>query len=154
MASISPREFKRRIRQAKAELEQQRKSFALKMALDGLALLKQRIQGRGLNSEGSRFKPYTKEYAKYGRQEKGYQSNYVDFTRTGRLFASIVAKVVNDGKGKTAVEIAPRDAENQKKVDGAFRKRGNILEWSRQEVDFVRKANNLRVERIINKIFQ
>lgn len=154
MASISPREFKRRIRAARLEIEQQRKPFALQMALDGLALLKQRIQGRGLNSKGARFKPYTKEYAKYGRQEKGYQTNYVDFTRTGRLFASIVAKVVKDGKGKTTVEIAPRDAENQKKVDGAVRKRGNILEWSKQEIDFVEKANNLRIQKIVNKIFQ
>lgn len=154
MASISPQEFKRRIEKAQQELESQRKPFVLKMLLDTIAIIKRRIQTSGTNSQGKPFAPYNPIYAIRGRQEKGFQSAYVDFTRSGRLWASIIPKIVGEKEGSTTGEIGPRDRENQDKVNGAFKKRGNILLPTKAETDIIQKANNLRVQRIIESVFE
>ena len=154
MASISPQEFKRRIQKAQRELEEQRKPFVLRMLLDTIAIIKQRVQTSGTNSQGKPFAPYNPIYAIRGRQEKGFQSSFVDFTRSGRLWASIIPKIVDEKDGTTTGEIGARDRENQDKVNGAFKKRGNILRPTKAEIDIIQKANNLRVQRIIESVFE
>lgn len=43
---------------------------------------------KGNDVDGISFKPYNKLYAKE-RQKKGYQTNFVDLTRTGSMMASL-----------------------------------------------------------------
>jgi hypothetical protein len=57
--------------------------------------LKFRITSRtqqGLDGDGVPFKPYSAAYAR-AREKAGYQSDFVDLTRTGSMFASLTYDV-------------------------------------------------------------
>ena len=142
MATI--RDFINRIKQAKAELIANREADALRIAFDQIALVKLRIQQSGQSASGGAFLPYTPSYAKQ-RKEAGYQVGFVDFTRTGRLFASISPRVESSDIFSATVVIQPDTEEGKKILQGLSNKRGNILEPSPQELEIVRAANRRRI---------
>ena len=145
-------EYKRNLREARLRLAAERPREALRITLDLMALVKLRIQTSGRDSNERRFAPYTGQYAKYGRQRKGYQSQYVDFTRTGRLWASVVPRVARNTSAATEILVAPRDAENAAKLAGQVAKRGNILIPTEQELEAARAANLERIARIFQNL--
>lgn len=111
------------------------------------ALIKLRIQGSGENFQGSKFTPYTPGYATQ-RQKKGFQIGYVDFTRTGRLWASVYPDV--DGSGaKYTIVISAHGVDNIRKVEGSEKKRGNILRPSQDELNLASQANEARVRKYL-----
>ena len=133
-------------------LNQTRDEDAIKAGFNAAALVKARVQRSGENYLGEQFSPYTQDYAKYGRTAKGYQDAYVDFTRTGQLMKSIGVEVSDRGKDFTTVAIRPDNPIDQKKVDGAFKKRGNILLLSEKEREIISKNFlRLRQERMENE---
>lgn len=148
---MTDKEFIAAIRAARAELQETLPAEALRMAQDGLTLTKGRVQRSGINAEGQSYEGYSPIYAKYGRLALGYQADYVDFTRRGRMWASIQPFLIESRPNYVEVEIKAADDENQTKLNGQFAKRGNILEWDEQTVEAVRAANNLRVEKILQK---
>lgn len=150
---IASRDFVEALKKAREEARQQRPAFTLKMALDTLALIKLRIQGSGQDFEGAPFADYNPIYAKYGREKKGYQSSFVDFTRQGRMWANIVPQVVEATPMKVVVETGAQDDENRAKLAGQVKKRGNILTPSADEVRMVRDANVQRIQNIFKKYF-
>lgn len=142
MATI--RDLLNRVRQAKAELIANREADALRIAFDQIALVKLRIQTRGEKAEGGAFLPYTPDYAKQ-RQKAGYQVGFVDFTRTGRLMASISPRIQSSDIFSATVVIEPDNDEGKKILQGLSGKRGNILQPSAQELEIIRAANRRRI---------
>lgn len=150
---IASKDFIQQLKKAREEIRQNRPAESLKMALDVLALMKLRIQGKGEDFEGNPFVGYNPIYAKYGRERQGYQSGYVDFTRKGRMWANISPSIIENTVTRTVVETGARDQENQKKLAGQVKKRGNILTPSDSERNMVAAANAARVRRIFQTYF-
>jgi hypothetical protein len=149
--AISSRQYKANIRAAIKKLNSERPREALRIVQDLSTLIKFRIQGTGQNAEGVQFEDYTPEYAIYGRQRQGYQSEYVDFTRTGRLWASVQPQVIAAEATRTVIDLGPTGQENILKAAGQVRKRGNIITPSKEEIEIARGANNDRVLKVINE---
>lgn len=133
-----------RLRQIKHDLTANREADATRIALDQIALTKLRIQTKGQNSENQPFSPYVPTYAKQ-RQKAGYQVGYVDFTRTGRMWAAVRPFVVKSSVFSATIEIRGADQRAQDIIAGARPKRGNILQPSREEIELSREANRQRV---------
>lgn len=133
-----------RIRQIKANLISDRENEALRISFDQLALTKLRIQTKGQNSNEQPFAPYVPAYAK-DRQKAGYQVGYVDFTRTGRMFAAVRPRVESSTVFSATVVIEGTDQRSRDIIAGAAKKRGNILLPSRAEIELTRQANRQRI---------
>lgn len=133
-----------RIRQIKSNLINDRENEALRIAFDQLALTKLRIQTKGQNFNEQPFAPYVPAYAKE-RQAAGYQVGYVDFTRTGRMWAAVRPRVESSSIFSATVVIEGADQRSKDIIAGAAKKRGNILQPSKSEIEFVRQANRERV---------
>lgn len=137
-----------RIRQIKADLIANREAEVLRIALDQLALTKLRIQTKGQAHTGSAFAPYVPQYAK-SRGKAGYQTQYVDFTRTGRLWANIAPVVVDSNVFSATVQVGAQDLRGQNILKGAEKKRGNIVRPSAAEIELTRKANRERIKKYL-----
>ncbi len=133
-----------RIRQIKQNLISDRENEAIRIAFDQLALTKLRIQTKGQNFREQPFAPYTPGYAKE-RAGAGYQVGYVDFTRTGRLWAAVRPRIESSNVFSATVVIEGSDQRSRDIIAGAVRKRGNILQPSAAEIQFVRDANRQRI---------
>lgn len=135
-----------RIRQVKHNLETARESEATRIVLDQIALTKLRVQTKGQNSDNAAFSPYVPTYAKE-RKKAGYQVGYVDFTRTGRMWAAVRPYTVSVSVFSATIGVT---AANQRAFDiiaGARPKRGDITAPSKAEIDLSRKANLERVRK-------
>lgn len=133
-----------RIREIKQNLINDREAEVLRIALDQLALTKLRIQTKGQNFNEQPFAPYTPAYKK-NRQAAGYQVGYVDFTRTGRLWANVQPRIVASNIFSATVQIEGQEQRSKDIIRGAERKRGNILQPSKAEIELTRQANRRRV---------
>ena len=139
-----------RMEQRIERLFESRTTEGLRIASDMLALVQLRVQSSGQNYQGSQFAPYTTQYSKT-RQKAGYQTNYVDFTRTGEMWRNIRPEVIRNSRSETTIEITARTQRNQDILRGARGKRGNILLPSESEIDTVREANRKRVLNILTE---
>lgn len=135
-----------RIREIRQALIDNREREVLLIALDQLALTKLRIQTKGESFENRPFAPYVPAYAKE-RQASGYQVGFVDFTRTGRLWANIQPRISESSAFSATVVIEGNEQRSKDIVAGAAKKRGNILQPSKEEIEFTRQANRRRVLR-------
>ena len=129
-----------RIRQIKQNLINDRENEALRISFDQLALTKLRIQTKGQNSNEQPFAPYVPAYAK-DRQKAGYQVGYVDFTRTGRMFAAVRPRVESSTVFSATVVIEGTDQRSRDIIAGAAKKRGNILLPSKAEIELTRQGS-------------
>ena len=149
-------EFIRLTKDQLRQLEQNRPAECLRIALDLLALVRLRIQTTGTDYTGKRFAPYDPSYAVYGRQARGYQSNFVDFTRTGQLWASIRPEIIEATPERVVVEIKSRTSDKQQILDsqaGRPRRdpRGNILIPSEGERAQLNAWNTARIAKYTSK---
>ncbi len=129
-----------------AEMSANRDRDVLTISLEAKALMQLRIQETGYNFQERPFSPYTPAYGR-NRKKAGYQTEYVDFTRTGNLWANVRPEVVESTETMSVVEITARDSSNQAKLQGAVKKRGNIILLSSKEVDLLFQLNEERVRR-------
>lgn len=134
-----------RIRQIKADITNNREADALRIAFDLSALIKLRIQTSGQNADGSAFAPYVPPYAK-SRAKAGYQVGFVDYTRTGRMFAAVRPRVESSNVFSATVVIEGGDQRSKDIIAGAVKKRGNILRASAEEIALAKEANRERVQ--------
>ena len=116
-----------------------------------LAQVKRRIQTTGVDYEGSQYKGYSKIY-KVERAGDGYQVNYFDMTRTGRLWNSINPVVERDGRFNTIAVLKARDKNNDEKLRGNLGIRPNILRPSKTELAFAVKVWRDRALEQLNEI--
>lgn len=143
---MNARDYIRNLRARLEALEAARPAETLRITLDLVALVKLRVQTRGENFRETPFAPYTSGYARQ-RAKAGYQVGYVDFTRTGRLWASVRPEVVKNEPGRTLIQVTARTADDQDKLRGARRKRGNILLPSEKEIEIARRSNRERIRK-------
>jgi hypothetical protein len=136
-----------KIRQNLADLRANRERELQIIGADLSTLIKLRIQGSGENYLNTKFSPYTPGYARQ-RAKKGFPTDKVDFTRTGRMFASVYPDTDKNPSGVVVV-ITAHGRDNLDKVEGAQKKRGNILRPSQEELDLAEQANNERVLKYI-----
>lgn len=137
-----------RVRQIKADIIKNREAEVLKMALDGLALVKLRIQTKGQSADGPQFAPYVPSYAAE-RKKAGYQIGFVDYTRTGQFWASVRPQVETSNIFKTVVVIGATNARGSEILKGAEPKRGNLLQFSKDEIKLLEEMNQRRVAKYI-----
>lgn len=135
-----------RIRQIKHDLTANREADATRIVLDQIALTKLRVQTRGESSEGTPFAPYVPAYKK-SRAKAGYQVGYVDFTRTGQMWAAVRPVVVSSSVFSATVEIQAANQRARDIIAGARPKRGNIVHPSRAEIELSRRANSERIRK-------
>lgn len=138
-------------RQYRGRLEQWRANRAAELLRIGVSLagqIKLRISETGRDSEGQAFPDYVPAYKKT-RARLGFQVEYVDFTRSGALFRDVNAYEVQEDGDRATVAITARRGENQDKLRGAVRKRGNILVPSQQELDIAVAAYEERRRKIL-----
>ena len=130
---------------------------ALEASLDGLGLIKTRVINKGEDHKGGKFKAYSdKPLPKFfftGRSKPGsdvaerkiekgkgfpasykdwreannLQTKFKDFKFTGRMWTSIVPKVIRQEPTKTTVEINATSEEERKKVQWMTEQQGNFL---------------------------
>ena len=146
---MTPREYISLMRGNLEAMNANRDQEVMIIAFDLTALVKQRVQTSGLDSSEQPFSPYTPEYAKY-RAKGGYQVGYVDFTVSGRLWASIRPRVIRSDKYSTTIEVTTRDEHNQDILKGASIKRGNIIYPSLTEIGIAAQANRERIQKYLS----
>lgn len=129
-------EYIEKIKRLSATIQNDRPRIALAASFDLSATIKLRIQEDGQNYNNQPFSPYTPQYAKV-RNRQGYQTEKVDFTKTGRLMANTFPRVTANSQDQTIIEIAPTSAAEIAKLRGQIRKRGNILRPSQQEINAI-----------------
>jgi len=148
---MTPQEYKRRVAEVRKRLHEERPAETLRVANELLTQVKERIIGSGRNYQGNPFASYNPIYAKR-RDEAGRQTQYVDFEFTGRMWASIRPEVTLNTPTTTEVTIKASNQGDQDKLNGQFRKRGNILRPTEQEIEFARQANADRIRELIQRI--
>lgn len=137
-----------RIQQIRHDLTANREADVTRIALDQLALIKLRIQTRGESAAGTPFVPYVPSYSER-RKKAGYQVGYVDFTRTGRMWANVGPLVVSSSIFSATVVLTGSEQRTQDIIAGAQKKRGNILQPSRDEIELMRRANRERIRKYL-----
>lgn len=146
----SIRDYIAELRKRKALLQANRRKECERIVLDAKALVQLRIQTSSENASGSQFEDYNPIYAVHGRKEKGYQAERFDFTRTGVAWRSILPVTVEESNNTIHVDLLPRDQKNRDKLNGQFRKRGNILLLSAEEIRILQEANRERILKYLN----
>lgn len=132
------------------ELKRTLAEDALKAGLDAAALIKSRVQQDGQDSDNQAYEAYTPDYSR-SRAKAGYQVAQVDFTRTGKMWASFRPAIVSETDTSVSVELGFGNAEDQTKANGQTRKRGNIAAISAEEEQIIL---NGFVQRRVNKLLQ
>jgi hypothetical protein len=145
------KEYNDRLKNVALEIRKTKARRGLAVALRVLALVKDRIQRTGENSEGQQFEDYVTAYSQR-RKKDGYQVAYVDFTRTGRLWNKITPQVIKEDDKSVNVEVRARDQRNQDKLDGQFRKRGNILLPNEEEEAFATELARNQILEILDSV--
>lgn len=148
---MSPEEYKAAIDRTIQEVEARNREQTLRIGFDLTTAIKLRIQRSGIDSEGKPLAPYTDKYKKYGRRRLGYQDRYVDLTREGAMWRSVRPHLVETEGAKTQVEIRASDQANQDKINGQFKKRGNVLKPSKAELEKSARANQAWINDIMAK---
>lgn len=140
-----------RFRNSISEIQKSKTKRAIGVAMSVLAQTKKRIQDTGEDYQGLLYAPYTEKY-KSTRKDDGFQVEYVDFTRTGRLWNSINPFIERDERFFTVVVLRPRDEKNQNKLKGLAENRGNILTPSSDELKLAIQIWEKGALKLLNKI--
>lgn len=143
-------EFRDRLSGSYAEFVANAATDCFVIASQIKALVAFRIQTRGYSFEEKPFSPYSIRHAKV-RTKKGYQTNYVDFTMSGKLWNNVQPFVEVSNEQFTRVIITARNAEDQRKLQGAVKKRGNILKLSDNELTLLRQLAEQRVRKYFQR---
>ena len=148
----------------------------IQIATEALTLVKKRIQERGENAEGSKFKPYSttpmlashkgmtgSAYSKVAgskqkrkelkwvtigghklfeleggykefRQLHGRQTEFVDFTFSGRMWNNIKLKSSSEDHNSGIAIIGATQEEEEKKLEGNTKRKGEIMALSNKEI--------------------
>lgn len=142
------RGFINKIRDSRRIITSNRRNNALKAGNDLLALVKLRNQARGENKDGIKYVPYT-PLSRVLRTQKGYQTAYVDFTQTGRMWANIHPYVESENLFSITININAILGSERDKLEEQFKKRGNILEPSKSELAIL---STIYSQKVLNQL--
>lgn len=108
----------------------------LTVGLDGKALIQQRVQEKGQNSNGGKTPDYSTLYAEK-RKKKGLQTSYMDATFTGEMWRSIGHVGTKNEGQNVRVTIGGRDELSQNKIDGISKRHFEVLKFSKDEEEII-----------------
>lgn len=139
----TPTQFTIAIKKAKNELIENTAKDALLSSLDMLALVKLRVQTRGKDFEEKAFRPYSAR-RKAERQDRGAQTDFVDFTLTGRLWNNIQPIVKSESAGEVKIVVGATSADNEEKLLNNLKYRPLITRPTLKEILILRKIHEKR----------
>lgn len=173
-----------KMEKAVSELDSTREANALINSSDALAIVKQRIQMRRVDSNGAKLGQYStavvpfwffRNKATLGNSDSrvkelykrfGYFASYRDWkvvnnqtnpdinlTFTGRMMNSL--KVVIAGRSRNRVQVtwAAGNNDEQTKFEYALDRFPDAFNLDDRERQFIEEANRVRLQKIIDKIF-
>lgn len=121
----------------------------MQVASNAIALIKQRVQEKGINPDGSAYAPYSKGYLAKKKKEGKYKG-FVDFSFTNRMWSSIKIVSPKDELDMGMAVIKATTAFEQDKLNWNTTGRGDILALSDSDI----KVTTKNYERGILNIFR
>jgi len=116
------------------------------MALDAIALIKQRVIQTGRNPEGELYRDYTKRYKAY-KKKAGKYRGFVDFSFSTRMWANLKLVSTEDQLRKGIAKVSCTTTVEQEKLNKNTEQRGEILALSDYERDLLLSVYD---EKILN----
>jgi hypothetical protein len=104
----------------------------VQVASDAIAMVRQRVQEKGLNPEGEKYREYSKGYLNYKRKAGKYRG-FVDFTFTDRMWGNIKLVSPKDELDMGIAIIKATTPEEKEKLSKNTKSRGDILALSEEE---------------------
>ena len=104
----------------------------VQIASEAIALVRQRVQERGLNPEGGTYREYSKGYLEYKKKENKYRG-FVDFTLTDRMWNNIKLVSPKDELDMGIAVIKATTTLESEKLSKNTKSRGEILGVSEEE---------------------
>lgn len=163
------------------EIEGNREEESVVIAGDVMAQIRNRVQERKVDADGSPFGQYSQalvpqwffygksnnqtaeadlragdwfvSYAEF-RDLNGLSSDDIDFTFSGDLFKTTGVVTVENENDSTTVVLGGQNARSEQILEWQEPRYGNIIEPSEQEIEFAFDAHRERVFNTINRILQ
>lgn len=112
-------------------------------------MIKERIQERGIDANGARYKDYTEAYKKR-KQKAGKYRGFTDFSFTTRMWQNVqlVSSTSEAGEDVGRATISAKSEENRVKLQANTERFGGILELSEGEIDTLRQSYKDRIYNI------
>lgn len=86
------------------------------------------------------------------RQLNDLQTGFVDFSFSGRMWANIKIKSDQSEHSNGVVRIGATTDEDNKKLEGNTRRKGDILKLSANEIESISKSFAMNIEQSIEKV--
>lgn len=151
---MTPSEFANELRACKAAIIASRPDDLVVVVNDAWALAKRRIRTTGTSETGSSFASYSSLYSTQ-RDGDGYQTEYVDYTRTGAMLNSVRARLARNTDEVGTVFLESDNELQDAKIRGHIKNRGeNVIELSEEERRFAMEARERRIFKLLQQKFQ
>ena len=159
MADFNVNEFKEGVDNLFKNIAEGLPNITQIIAKDAIAVVKNRIQERGVDSEGSTFPAYSEAYKKKKANSKTGNKNtsYRDFTASGDMLRRLDIVSAGDESGKYVVRVGGKTDDAQDKIDGnsfgngKWEGVGDILEVSDKEQEGFQETMDDELQKIIDK---
>jgi hypothetical protein len=142
-------EYISRLRNVTDLIQSEHPAIMQKMGLNALSLIKRRISTTGTNAEGQLFRPYSKTYLAYKKEQGKLNTlgDFVDFSFTGRMWrnTTLVAS------GQNTVTIGPKADENMEKMRKNVKSRGPIMQLSEKELSQIKDSYRDEIMKLFTK---
>ena len=171
---MTPFDLATRITELAAALRLELRREIKTVAIDGQAMVIDRVSEKGLDAKGRAFKPYTPEWEAKKRQAGGGKASakkrkvratapatpekpqgryrgFVDFTYTGRMLSNIGLAEVQDTANGVRVVVAGRTEETRAKMEGNDKHRPGWFTLSKTEKDELKKQSAARLARFAER---
>lgn len=169
---------KARISRIIDNLSKQRESNALQYCEELISLVNERLEKKGVDSDGQKFPLYSKNNLAYktalkviqqsnrpsaAKSLKHGETSYEDIRKllglpidkrthvlTANMLKSIRPTVIENTSEKTVIEIKSASQENQLKLNqNSFRMKTNLLAPNKNEIEFLEAVNKERLNAAI-----
>lgn len=109
-------------------------------------MIRQRVQGFGVNAEGKHFRSYSESY-KRQKQKAGKYQGFTDFSFTTRMWqdTQVVSSLSEANNDIGVAKISQLSQENRDKMTSNTKNFGPILELSVEEIATLQDDYNNRV---------
>lgn len=137
------------------QLEFQIPRIATELSIGVKSNIQDRIQERGVDSNGKALPPYSEPYAKF-RDKNKLQTDHVDLTFSrGGIGMWSKTGVIGVQKGKKfLVTVGGQDEETKNKLGWNSDRYGDVLKPSKLEKNEAIEIFNFRIEKIVKDAFR
>lgn len=109
-------------------------------------MIRERVQGFGVNAQGSHFRDYSPGYKK-SKQKAGKYQGFTDFSFTTRMWqdTQIVSSTSEANEAVGVAKISQLSQENKDKMAKNTKSFGPIMELSKEEIATLQDDYNNRI---------